>query len=257
MGATAQGDRVMSDETFLRIAVRAYPLPEGKTPHKPSRWRQKYPAMLVFDTETRVDATQALLFGNYRFFDQGVCVEEGLITGDDLSDDESAILTEYASTHPADVARGELPTLRLRSRRDFLDRVFFPLAYKARALVVGFNLPFDLSRLASDATAARDRHAGGFSLGMWTYGPADGLRANRYRPHVTIKHLTKRSALISFVAPRQVDEIDRIPTGSRTDAPDPGFTFRGHFLDLRTLSHALTDEPYSLESACKAFGVEH
>ena len=36
-----------------------------------------------------------------------------------------------------------------------------------------------------------------------------------------------------------------------------GYKFRGHFLDLRTLAFALTDEGYTLESACDAFGVEH
>ena len=131
----------MARDSFLRIAVRAYPLPAGKAPHKPSRWRQPYSAMLVFDTETRIDHTQALMFGSYRFIDQGACVEEGLIVGDDLSDQERAILADYASTRRADVARGESTRLRIRSRREFLDRVFFPLGYKGRALVVGFNLP--------------------------------------------------------------------------------------------------------------------
>jgi len=151
----------MARDSFLRIAVRAYPLPAGKAPHKPSRWQQRYSAMLVLDTETRIDQTQALTFGSYRFIDQGACVEEGLIVGDDLSDQERAVLADYASTHRADVARGESTRLRIRSRREFLDRVFFPLAYKGRALVVGFNLPFDLARLANEVTAARDRHAGG------------------------------------------------------------------------------------------------
>jgi len=213
--------------------------------------------MLVFDTETRIDHTQALMFGSYRFIDQGACVEEGLIVGDDLSDQERAILADYASTRRADVARGESTRLRIRSRREFLDRVFFPLGYKGRALVVGFNLPFDLARLANEVAAARDRHAGGFSLVLWTYGPEDAQRTNRYRPNLSIKHLTNKSALISFVAPRQVDQIDRIPSGSRNGAPDPHYTFRGHFLDLRTLAFALTDRGYSLESACQAFGVEH
>src|SRR5262249_4312297 len=33
--------------------------------------------------------------------------------------------------------------------------------------------------------------------------------------------------------------------------------FRGHFLDLRTLAFVLTNQGHSLESACRAFGVEH
>jgi hypothetical protein len=92
---------------------------------------------------------------------------------------------------------------------------------------------------------------------MWTYGSKDDERQNRFRPNLSIKHLTNKSALMSFVAPRQIDAIDRIPSNSRTGTPDPRHTFRGHFLDLKTLAFALTDQPYSLESACIAFGVEH
>jgi hypothetical protein len=76
---------------------------------------------------------------------------------------------------------------------------------------------------------------------MSTYGSDDAQRQNRYRPNLSVKHLTNKSALMSFVAPRQVDAIDRIPSGSRNGTPNPQYTFRGHFLDLRTL----------------AFGVEH
>jgi hypothetical protein len=48
-----------------------------------------------------------------------------------------------------------------------------------------------------------------------------------------------------------------LPEGSETGKPQKSYKFRGHFLDLRTLAFALTDRGHSLESACKAFGVEH
>ena len=51
--------------------------------------------------------------------------------------------------------------------------------------------------------------------------------------------------------------MDLIPEGSTSGKPQPGYKFRGHFLDLRTLAFALTDEGYSLEAACEAFGVEY
>ena len=37
---------------------------------------------------------------------------------------------------------------RLFSLHDFVERVFFTAAYEGEATVAGFNLPFDLSRLA-------------------------------------------------------------------------------------------------------------
>ncbi|MGC2406130.1 MAG: hypothetical protein WA431_06950, partial [Candidatus Cybelea sp.] len=38
--------------------------------------------------------------------------------------------------------------------------------------------------------------------------------------------------------------------------PETRYKFRGHFLDLRTLAFVLTDRGHTLDSACKAFGVE-
>ena len=38
---------------------------------------------------------------------------------------------------------------------DFVHKIFLPTAFKAGGLVVGFNLPFDLSRLAIAHEAAR------------------------------------------------------------------------------------------------------
>jgi hypothetical protein len=51
--------------------------------------------------------------------------------------------------------------------------------------------------------------------------------------------------------------VDRIPLQSSTGAPDPTFIFQGHFVDLRRVAYALTDRGYSLDSACRAFGVTH
>ena len=43
---------------------------------------------------------------------------------------------------------------RLFSLHDFVERVFFTAAYEGEATVVGFNLPYDLSRLALEARRA-------------------------------------------------------------------------------------------------------
>ncbi len=66
--------------------------------------------LLVLDTETRTDVTQALTFGAWRHYrktnGEFVCVEEGLFHGDDLPDsdpDGMAILRTYAASHRADV----------------------------------------------------------------------------------------------------------------------------------------------------------
>jgi hypothetical protein len=48
--------------------------------------------------------------------------------------------------------------------------------------------------------------------------------------------------------------VDRIPDDSETGQPEDNYNFRGHFLDLRTFSFALTDKGHTLESASEKFG---
>ncbi len=149
----------------------------------------------------------------------------------------------------------EIPLL-LMTRREFLKK-FYKTVYKSRALLVGFNLPFDLSRLAIAARPARGRFAGGFSLALWSYTKEGVERPSTRRPSVGIKHIDSKRALKGFTARFGPDDSDLIPEDSTTGQPQKGYKFRGHMLDLRTLAFALTDRSYSLETACKAFGVEH
>lgn len=203
--------------------------------------------MLVFDCETRTDEKQSLTFGSYRFIVEGHCVEEGLFYADDLTRAERAVLESYVERQHADTAAdsedGTVPRLRLLTLEGFLER-FFAAAYKGQCLVVAFNFPFDISRLAYEYGNARGRFLGGFSFKLWHYrDKSDQRRANPYRVRVDVKHIDSKRALKGFTRPRESDAIDR--------------GFRGHILDLRTLVFALTDRGYTLEGACEAFGVEH
>lgn len=251
-------DNEKPSKSFLPLAVRVYSEREDSKAgradkHPPRQWRSPN-AMLVFDTETRTDATQRLTFGSYRFLAAGQCREEGLFYADELPATDLAALKDYVATHPADVANGNAK-LRLLTLSEFLDR-FYRAGYKSRCLLVGFNLPFDLSRIAGDVAPARGRFAGGFSLGLWFYTDNSGRkRRHQNRPRIGIKQIDSKRALKGFTARNNPDKSDLIPEGSETGAPEDGYKFRGHFLDLRTLAFALTDRSYSLESACEAFGV--
>jgi hypothetical protein len=246
-----------SKTTKTPIAVRVYPNIGEDTPQYSSRPWKCPDAMFVFDTETRTDATQRLTFGSYRFIVSGRCLEEGLFFADDLSDKELRVLKKYVEAKPADTVPEGNPKLRLLSRWEFVDRMY-RAAFKGRCLLVGFNLPFDLSRLAYDFTTARGRFAGGFALELWSYIDQAGCeRHSQYRPRIAIKHIDSKRALKGFTGAHDPDRADLIPDGSATGEPEPGFKFRGHFLDLRTLAFAVTDKGYTLETACEAFGVEH
>ncbi len=220
-------------------------------------------AVLAFDTETTTDRQQRLLFGWYRYArwqpDGALAtVEEGILYADDLPGRDPvgfATLQAFVRTHPADAASGRRRTVQLRSRRAFLNEVFWP-AIQADALIVGFNLPFDLSRLAAAwgetrrgrqrtkrGTPAHDVFVRGFSLTLWEYQDRQtgAWRENAYRPRVRIKHVDNKRAFIGLGPVRKRD---------RRDPHHPG-----RFLDLKTLAFALSNRGHSLASACDAFGI--
>jgi len=166
-------------------------------------------------------------------------------------------LQRYVASHRAEVVPEGQAGLLLQTRTELVKELYRD-AYKARCLIIGFNLPFDLSRIASDFTNARKRFAGGFSLGLWSYFDKNHREHRHpYRPRLAIKHIDNKRSLKGFTDRKDTDEVDRIPEGSTTGVPEEDYIFRGHFLDLRTLAFALTDRGYTLEDACRAFGVEH
>jgi len=242
--------------TSLPSAVRVFPESPEREPRTLKSWRRPS-AMLVFDTETRVDAPQRLTFGSFRFLHHGECVDQGLFYASDLPEKDLATLQGYVTTHNSG-QRLRLLTLRelLCGRKDYVG--WFRQVCKGRCPFVAFNHPFDLARIAHDFANARRRFAGGFSLGIWP-DPRwlDRELRNMHRPRIAIKHIDSKRALIGFTSRKGVDEEDLIPEGSTTGKPEKDYIFRGHFLDLHTLAFALTDRNYSLEAACEAFGVEH
>jgi hypothetical protein len=160
------------------------------------------------------------------------------------------------------------PRLGVVGLKEFLDRTLWRAAWELRAGVVCFNSPFDLSRIAWHAGEARsgkgmaargryDPYAGGFSFAVWERNQRiGGKRESRHRPRVAIKSIDSKRALKGFRAPYETDPIDQIPGGGDTE-PDPEFRWRGDFLDLRTLTFALTDRGHTLESGCGAFDVPY
>ena len=131
---------------------------------KLSTWPEQ---VLVFDTETTTDTEQDLLFGVYRLCERNgneyLCSEEGLFYADDLDADQLEVLKRYARSEIAGSEINAFPPklkLALHSRSVFLKKVFWK-AVQRGALIVAFNAPFDLSRLAVDWGRAFD---GGWSL---------------------------------------------------------------------------------------------
>jgi len=198
------------------------------------------------------------MFGSYQYCrtdSSGLYVaDEGIFYADDLdaTDPEGfGVLTQYIKDHLG--VHGK--PLRLLSRSQFVEEVFYKAAYKARAQVVGFNLPFDISRIAVEVAEARGFNRGGFSFILFRGAEGSGFAERRHRPRIIVKHRDSKGSFISFSKPMAPDLDDLIPEGSTDGKPTTTYSWPGRFLDLRTLAFALTGTSYSLERACADFGV--
>lgn len=231
------------DALRTTIAVRAFARPEPRRKRGRARRRAKPPELILYlDTETRTDASQRLLFGSARLHDRDGFVREWLFFPDDVGPGELDLLRRYVAKHVDD--RGG--AIRLLRVRDFVRLALGRLAYKERARVVGFNLPFDLSRLAIDWRPGGGEYTGGFSLQLFDSVAANGtVYRDMYLPNLRIKSLGSKRQIIGFAAPPRTDP-ERL---------DRGTPYRGRFLDLRQLAYALTDRSYTLDGAAEAFGV--
>ena len=180
---------------------------------------------LIFDTETTIDQYQNLLFGSCLIqtkLSTGIKVKWYLFYGD-ISDDKIRIIEEYGKRQSIDVS----PV------REFVENIFYPYAYKMRCEVIGFNLPFDLSRLAINHGKAR-KTEDAFSF---------QLSKDKRKPRIRIESIDQKRSFISFTTPLRKKSDKKYKA------------YKGYFVDLKTLTFALTDRSYSLDSACKDFNA--
>ncbi len=266
-GQAARRDAAASnpdDRACFSLALRCYPVLVKQKKRRKRFKRSLAPRAYAFilDTETVPDAEQELTFGSYRFLARNPdaepftydCIEEVLFHADDAPADAIDRLHAYARTREAETVGLGPRTLRVLPLSVVVEELF-TAAVRVRALIVAFNLPFDLSRLAFDAKEAKKGARGGFSFVLSTYRDENRVICeNRYRPRITIKSIDSKRSLKSLTHPNNPDPPDRTPDERRK--PVKGFYPPGNFLDLRTLAFALTDRGHTLDSACEAFGVE-
>lgn len=231
----------------IDIAVRAYvrrteTAMSESTPDKPKKEVKRKSDMpsewtLVLDAETVTDPSQKLRFGTYQIRKGEDLMESGIFyDSGTLSKAEQKTLQEYA----------EAQNLKFLSVTEFIEDVFYLVGYAWRASIVGFNLPFDISRLAIDHAPARVTKRNNLMQGGFSFQ----LSKNAYQPRVQIKHVSPRMSFIQFAA----------IMGQRTAKGDRKKqrwqpVRRGYFLDIKTLAAALTSTSHSLASLAKYLNV--
>ncbi len=220
---------------FLEIALRAY-VPTGGKPNKwrgselgPSDWA------LISDCETTTDASQALKFGTYQVRKGQDLWEAGYFVNPQiLTDGELSVIRSFAA---------EI-NYRVLTVAEFIENVFFRIGYDLRATIIGFNLPFDISRLAIRHGNSRGRvMKGGFSF---------QLSPRAFWPNIQIKHLSARVSLIRFTT-----RPGRIPGRGMRKRKIKLASRPGYFVDVKTFAAALTSRSFNLADLADFLQTEH
>jgi hypothetical protein len=211
----------------MEIAVRAYTKKKDKNrrpKQNKSSTKPDYRTFLAFDTETTIDEYQNLRLGSCILYNEAAISAKWLFyNSENVNEEEYKELLKYCNEH----AGVTLITLGL-----FIETVFYPYVFDQKIPVVGFNLPFDLSRLAKSYVESRGNMEGGFTLKLCDHDE---------HPPIRIKHNSPVSAFIKFQATRK--SLSKSHKG-----------FKGYFIDCKTLAVAITDEKHmKLEIAAERF----
>ncbi len=235
-------------DLFLRAIAVPVPKEENlkKKAKKKARFavdEPKWPEeVLAFDTESRTTVDQSLTFGVWRrcklVEERYELSEEGVFYADDLPSKELKVLTRYMETAVSDMT-GFPPRFPIYSRSQFMRRVFWPALKKRGAMVVGFNLGYDLTRIALDW---KQGNKGEWSVILEQY--ADGNENANY-PRILITPIDSKKQIIKLWTPCTKKLKGKIPSKQWKDGGR-----RIHFLDLRTLLWSLYNKSHSLRSAC-------
>jgi hypothetical protein len=136
----------------------------------------------------------------------------------------------------------ELGTLEEFRRRIFLKYL------KAEALVVAYDAPSQISQIAVKSNkSTKRRRAFSFYFRLFTDKKTGTIRPSGFEPGISVESLDAAKAIY-----RPIKYMAQARDAEKED--EKGFS-NVHVLDLKTLTAALTGEPYTLSSACEIFGA--
>jgi hypothetical protein len=214
------------------VAVRAYATPDYalNAGGGSGGWRDLGPSryQLIFDVETHPDLSQQRRVLGWQERYDGALRRRGIAYDpEQLTAQELDLVRAYALDHQC----------RLLTVDEFVRKVFLNLVVKRRALCIGFNLTFDLSRLAVEHAAIKVKHQGRRMRGGWSFQLVD----EEWAPRLQVKPINGRAAFIRITNPggRSAEAVNRAAGGDAAD-------HRGYFADVAVGAAALFGRRFKL-----------
>jgi len=210
--------------------------------------------LLAYDTETTLDPQgQSLVFGFYRVCRlQGGsydCIEEGILHADDLQPTYLDVITRYVQDSASEVVSSNYDErIHVYNRSEFVERILFD-AIRTKALIVAFNAPWDISRLAVGYRVSRNR-AWTLILSQRISRKTGKLEPNPERPCMRVTSKDSKAAFFSLTKPVRPEEWPTYTVGNKT-------RIVCRVLDLHTLGWALFNEQTSLKGACETLHTKN
>ena len=218
-------DQDIALRCYTRKQIEKKYTPKGTLPWVfPSR-------VLVFDTETTADERLSLTFGCCKVYLNG-SIERVIVFYSDLVKYHEM---DYFRNH---TSRKGYDLVHINEFRE----IFLLLAYEMESLVMGYNLPFDLSRIALDTVPGRGYNHWAFSV---------KLSENPAYPRLIIQHVDNARSFIKFSS-----SFTRMK-GSNKYMKKNMKKFQGNFVDLRTMVYSFTNDKNSLRKSCEHFDTPY
>ncbi|HTS05058.1 MAG TPA: helix-turn-helix transcriptional regulator [Candidatus Eisenbacteria bacterium] len=230
----------MADRLDLHFRAHTVPVTPQKEYRSKRRAAQPKDA-LIFRCATTDDEKKDLLFGSY------VCAE---LEGDQYVAKEIGLF--YREGHPEEfqalVRFVTRSAYEIGSLEQFRRNVFLKYL-KARALIVAYDAPAEISRVAIKWNkSSKIRRAFSFYFRLFRDKKTGKIRPSPFDPGISIESLDAAKAIYRPIKYRFHDK------DADQEEDDKKFS-NIHILDLKTLTSVVTGKVYSFRSACDIFGA--
>jgi hypothetical protein len=226
----------------LDLFFRAHTVPVTPQKEYRSKRRASQPkAALIFRCATTSDEKKELLFGAY------ICAE--LENAEYVAKDIGLF---YREGHPEEFrtltrfVKGS--AYEFGSVEEFRRKVFLKYV-KAGALIVAYDAPFEISRIAIKWNkSAKTRRGFSFYFRMFRDKKTGKMRPSGYEPGISIESIDAAKAIYRPIKYKFHDRDGKFEEEDKTFS-------NVHILDLKTLTSVLTGEVHSFSTACGIFGA--